>query len=410
MEATLTETKTKTGVGYSQDENSFEAGVEIANKAINGVELLPETLFLLFATPDHKIEMLMQGIRSVLGDNPKFLGCTTTGLVTNEFLSYRGALAGGAFISCDSPFFKIFYDANIKDEEFNAGKRLAEQFRASTTPDDASLLLFYDSIKVTATEGQPTLSVATTILNGFHSVYESWPTVAGMGAMGEINFIYPCAAWANNKASRHLLSGASILSPIKMDAIIMHGTKPVGAYHTITKAKDNIVYELDGKPALDVIYDLLGGSVDWEDFPFLVTLGVNTGDKFGEYKEENYAGRLCLAIDKEQKALIMFENDLVEGSEVQLMQRNIDFKYIPSQVNKLKSKLGDRKPILAFYIDCLGRVCGFSGLPQEESLEVIKALGNIPFFGVFSGVEIANVGPEVKALDWTGVLCLFSIE
>ena len=57
----------------------------------------------------------------------------------------------------------------------------------------------------------------------------------------------------------------------------------------------------------------------------------------GEYKEENYAGRLCLAIDKEQKALIMFENDLVEGSEVQLMQRNIDFKYIPSQVNKLNS-------------------------------------------------------------------------
>ena len=68
-----------------------------------------------------------------------------------------------------------------------------------------------------------------------------------------------------------------------------------------------------------------------------MTLGVNNGDKFGEFKEENYASRLCLAIDKEQKALIMFENDLTEGSEVQLMRRNIDFKYIQPQVNKLIS-------------------------------------------------------------------------
>jgi small ligand-binding sensory domain FIST len=410
MEATLTEIKTKTGVGHSQNENSYEAGIEIATKALNGTDLLNETLFLLFATPHHKINIVMDGIRSVMGDNPKFLGCTTTGLVTNEFLSYSGPLAGGAFVSSDSPFFKIYYDANIKDDEFDAGARLAKQFKVNETPDDASILLFYDSVKVTSTEGQPVLSVATTILSGFHSIYGKWLTVAGMGAMGEINLMYPCAAWANNKAGRHLLAGASISNQVKMDTIIMHGTKPVGAYHTITKAEDNVVYELDGKPALDVIYDLLGGSVDWEDFPLLVTLGVNTGDKFGEFNEEHYASRLCLAVDKDQKALVMFENDLVEGSEVQLMQRNIDFKYIPIQVNKLRARLGSRKPILAFYIDCLGRVCGYSGLPQEESLEVIKALGDIPFFGIFSGVEIANVGPDVKALDWTGVLCLFSEE
>jgi hypothetical protein len=220
--------------------------------------------------------------------------------------------------------------------------------------------------------------------------------------------MYPCEAWANDTMGRQVLAAVTIGGPIKMDTIIMHGTRPVGSYHTITKARDNIVYELDGQPALDVIHRLLGGNVEWEEFPLLVTLGVNNGDKFSEYEEENYASRLCLAIDREEKALVMFENDLETGSEVQLMQRNIDFKYIPSQVEKLISKLEGRRPILALYIDCLGRVCSFSGLPQEESLEVIKALGNIPFFGVFSGVEIANVGHKVNALDWTGVLCLFS--
>jgi len=28
--------------------------------------------------------------------------------------------------------------------------------------------------------------------------------------------------------------------------------------------------------------------------------------------------------------------------------------------------------------------------------------------GMFSGVEIAKVGQEMQALDWTGVLCVFS--
>jgi hypothetical protein len=402
--------KTKAGTGHSQNPNSFEAGVEIATNVLRGAELSSYTLFLLFATPHHNVELLIKGIRSVIGNNPTILGCTTTGLVTNHFLSYTGALAGGALISSEEPFFELFHDPNIKDEEFEAGKRLAKQLRDANTPADSSLLFFYDSVKVTAPEGQPALSIATNILDGFYSYYKTWPTMAGMGAMGEINFSYPCAVWANDKISRHGLAGVTIGGSLKMDTIIMHGTRPVGAYHTITKANDCVIYELDNKPALDVIHSLLGGSVPWEEFPLLVTLGVNNGDKFGEFEEENYASRLCLAIDKEKKALIMFENDLKEGSEVQLMQRNIDFNYIKPQVDKLMAKLENRKPVVALYIDCLGRVCGFSGLPEEESLEVIKALGDIPFFGMFSGVEIANVGAGVNALDWTGVLCLFSEE
>src|SRR5690606_14658602 len=116
------------------------------------------------------------------------------------------------------------------------------------------------------------------------------------------------------------------------------------------------------------------------------------------------------AIDKESKALIMVENDIKEGDEVQLMRRDVDFKYIKPKIDELKTKIGNRKPVFAFYIDCIGRVSAFSGMAEEESLEVIRHLGDIPLFGIFSGVEIANIGKGVKPLDWTGVICLFSEE
>jgi hypothetical protein len=373
-----------------------------------GTRLSTETLFFLFASPHHKVETLISGVRSVIGEYPKILGCTTTGLVTKGFISYTGPLAGGAFLTSDLPFFQLYFDDDIRDREFEAGKGLAGWFQQTYQEPSPEILLFYDSIKTTSTEGQIMLNLATPILDGFYEQSNYWPTIAGIGAWGDMNVVYPCAVWAGDRRGRHALAAATISQPMKMDTVIMHGTRPVSGYHTITKAAENVVYELDGKPALTVIDELLGGSVPWEEFPLLITLGVNNGDKFGAFQEENYASRLCLSIDKEMKALVMFETDLKEGAEVQLMSRNIDFKYIQPQIDKLMAKVGNRKPLLALYIDCLGRVCGFSGLPQEESLEVMKALGDIPFFGIFSGVEIANVGPSVKALDWTGVVCLFS--
>ncbi len=406
----LPATKIQTGIGYSQKENSYEAGVEIANETLKGTALKEETLFLLFATATHKIDMLISGIKSVIGDKPKVFGCTTTGVVTRDFISYTNTLAGGAFLSADTPFFDLFLEIGIKDREFEAGKSLAKKISDNNSYEDASMLMFYDSVKQTSTEGQPRLNIATPILEGFYSQFKHWPTIAGIGAFGDINFTLPCCVWADGKIERHGLTATTIYGALKMDTIIMHGTRPVGGYHTITKAEGNVIFEIDNKPALDIIDMILGGTMPWEEFPLLVTLGVNNGDKYSDFKEEDYASRLCLAIDKERKALIMFETDLTDGTEVQLMRRNIDFKYIQPQVDKLIKKSGSRKPVLAFYIDCLGRVSSYSGISEEESLEVIKALGEIPFFGIFSGVEIANVGPAVKALDWTGVLCLFSEE
>lgn len=410
MFVTATETQTKTGVGFSQNENSFEAGVEIARMAVKGKELNEKTLFLLFATPHHKIEKLIEGIQYVTGTVVDILGCTTTGIVTNDFISYSSTMAGGAFLSSSKSFYQFFVEEDIRNREFEAGKNLALQIKKKETKKEAPILFFYDSIKKTSAEGNPELNLATPILQGFYNAFGTWPTMAGLGSLGDINLNYPCEVWVNKKHSRQMLAATTISGDLKMDTVIMHGTRPASGYHTITKASNNIIYEIDGQPALDVIDGILGGTVPWEEFPLLVTLGVNNGDKFIDFKEENYASRLCFSIDKEKKALMMFENDLVDGTEVQLMNRNIDFKYIQPQVNKLLEKLGNRRPVFAFYIDCLGRTSGYSGIAEEESLEVIKALGNIPFFGLFSGVEIANVADKVKALDWSGVLCLFSEE
>jgi len=404
--------KAKTGTGYSQNENSFDAGIEIAKNAIKDTTLSDHTLFLLFATPMHNSKMLMEGMRSVIGDKPAIIGGTTIGIVTNEFLSYSGVMAGGAFLSSENSFYTINTESSIKDREYDAGVNLGKKISETNLSADSSLLLLYDCLKFTHDESDQLLfNLSVPFLEGILSQIQQWPpTVAGVGVIGDMTGASSCAIWANEYATRHGLASVVISGSLKMDAVILQGTSPAGGYHTITKTEHNKIVEIDGRPALEMIDEMTGRTMSWDEYPLFITLGVNNGDKFGEYKAENYSNRFCLAIDKELKALIMMENDLKEGQEVQLMRRDVDFKYIQPKIEMLKAKLGSRKPVLAFYIDCIGRVSAFSGMPEEESLEVIRHLGDIPLFGIFSGVEIANIGDGVKPLDWTGVVCLFSEE
>jgi hypothetical protein len=188
---------------------------------------------------------------------------------------------------------------------------------------------------------------------------------------------------------------------------IIHGCKPGSSYHTITKAEGPVIFEIDNRPALDVISELLGpqNSVDWKDFPLFVTLGVNKGEKFGDFHETDYANRLCLAIDETQKAMIMFEPDLKAGDEFQLMHRTVNRDYLELGMQKLKPE-PDEEVLLYFYINCAGRAKPYSGADFEDAEEIRNIIGDtVPFMGFYSGVEVARLQGKLQALDWTGVMC-----
>ena len=170
---------------------------------------------------------------------------------------------------------------------------------------------------------------------------------------------------------------------------------------------------LDTRPAAAVLADIIGADsgLSFEDYGWFITLGVNKGDKWGPFREEEYANRMCVGVDRKRNALVMVEPDLVEGSEIQLMRRSFDFDYIYAETRKLLAAIAaeGRRPILAFYIDCAGRAGAYSGNDQEEAREVQKALGGIPLLGFYTGVEIAQLATgSVVPLDWTGVLCIWS--
>ncbi len=240
-----------------------------------------------------------------------------------------------------------------------------------------------------------------------------WPPTAGAGTMGDMQF-RESFQWFNDQvlscsASALVLAGGGV----QMHQTIMHGCLPASAYHTVTKADGPVILEIDDRPAAQVLADIIGedSGLTFEDYGWFITLGVNKGDKWGEFHEESYANRMCVGVDRKRQGLVMVEPDLVEGSEIQLMRRSFDFAYIYTETERLLADIAaqGRRPILAFYIDCAGRAGAYSGNDQEEAREVQQALGNIPLLGFYTGVEIAQLATgSVVPLDWTGVLCVWS--
>jgi len=239
------------------------------------------------------------------------------------------------------------------------------------------------------------------------------PRMAGMGMIGDMQ-LQPTWQFCNDQVLQQSAIALLLRGGISMETTVMHGCRPAGRYHEVTRADGPVVLEMDGRPALQVLQEMLGpdSGLAPEDYAFFVTLGVNKGDKFAEYREENYANRMCIGVDAARNGLIMFENDLIPGTSVQLMRRSMDFSYLKPRTDELFARVSatGRRPLLAFYIDCAGRAAAYCGLDAEEADEVRKAIpSGVPLLGVYSGVEIARVGGQPQALDWTGVLCLLSV-
>ncbi len=397
---------TRTGVGFSIKTDSFAAGQECAALAIKQAETEVLSQAIIFCSGKHDPENFLAGVRSHTGNTP-LIGGAAMGVFTNSELSYEGYEASVTVFSSQTIQFQVFSQPDLDKDEYAAGAAIAVQIKAASTGKDKGLLVFYDTIKQA---DPPMLNFATPLFTAIEERIDPAICCAGAGIVGDLK-LTTCFQFFNDKVLKQHVLALLISGDCMMYSTIMHGCKPGSSYKMITRAEGPVIYEIDNRPAIDVIDELFGPvhKVPWNEFPFFVTLGLNRGEKFGEFNEADYANRLCLAIDTDKKALIMFEPDLKAGDEVQLMHRSINLEYIQTGIDLLKNKTGRKKPLFYFYINCGGRAKPFAGGELEDVDEVQKIIaGEVPLMGFYSGVEVAKLGKHLQALDWTGVLCLLT--
>lgn len=399
-------------IGMSQQTDSAEAGKQAAQQALN--QLVPgETIgwVLAFCGGRHDSEAMLQGLRSKLGQT-EIVGGVAIGTLTTTHLSYSGYECAIAIFPRSLPQPSIVLSDDLSQGEFEAGQQLGRRLSRVAGP-DSTVLLFYDSLR---SGPPPVLYVGSRLIEGiYQGLGGKSLQLVGAGMLGDFNFeksyIFDGCQGVKHSAV------AVVLPPIfKSQITIMHGCLPASAFLEVTRVEGAVIYELDGRPALTVLAEMLGqepGSSVKDNLSLTVTLGQKHGDLYAPYDESAYVNRLIIGANPTEGSIILFEADFRAGDMVQVMARDnqLMLDSVRQQTRRLVASLNNRKPVFAFYIDCAGRSSAFSGADIEEASILQAELGlDIPLLGFYSGVEIAPLLGQSRPLDWTGVLTLLTLE
>jgi hypothetical protein len=395
---------TRAGVGYSEDVDTEAAGREAAQAALRMIGGETADLAFLFSTYKHDQARLLRGVRAVLGDRSKIVGGRASGIITNDRLGYEGSQVGVALIRSDTVRVQTFVEPGLVEGEEGVGHRLGQQVRRSVEG-EPRLILMYESVK-TRTASGPLLNMGTPLLEGMQAALGEWPPTVGLALHGDPQW-KPGLQYFHDRLEEQSAIAVALSGGVRMDTVTITNLKPMSTYRRATKVDGAALLEIDGKPALDAIAELVPG-LSAEEYPLSVTLGVNRGSKFGGFQEESYTVHLCVAVDLERRALII-DNRLEAGVELQLMRRQIDLGDVRRRAAELLDRVRHRRPFLALYIDCAGRTSLYASTDREEAAEVQEVFGReVPLFGMYSGGEIGCVGGKVQRLTNAGVLAVLS--
>lgn len=170
---------------------------------------------------------------------------------------------------------------------------------------------------------------------------------------------------------------------------IGHGTKggweDFGPERQVTKSRGNILYEINGKSALELYKRYLGDeSSNLPSAAFLFPLSIRIQGK------NSLLVRTILSIN-ESEGSMTFAGDIPEGSMVRFMRSNSDkLTEAASEAAKKSLLFNQLKPVFSLVISCIGRRIALGYRAEEEVEAINDQLGSgTVITGFYSYGEIA---------------------
>ena len=187
----------------------------------------------------------------------------------------------------------------------------------------------------------------------------------------------------------------------------MGGWETFGPIREITRAEGNVLYELDGRNALDLYKTYLGPHAEKLPasallFPIAVT----------EANSKVSVVRTILAIDEQAKSMT-FAGDIPQGGTAQLMKTNVDdlVEGARAAAETSMKGLGGEKPDLALLVSCVGRKLVMDQRTEEETEAVREVLGDdATIAGFYSYGELCpfSQGETCRLHNQTMTITVFS--
>jgi small ligand-binding sensory domain FIST len=381
------------GAGLSTELDPREGAIAAATDAGSGLGGDACDLAIVFASGSHLAapEATLEGVHEALCPGG-LVGCGA-----------GGVLGGGREIEDGTA-------VSVLALSLDAGR--AEPFRALARPVDDGLVI----------EGLPSLAGA----DGVVLVPDpySFPTDA---ILADLRDRAPGVPVIGGVSSARTLDGAGALFygdevaeegavGLRLEGVetlpcVSQGAAPIGPELEITAAEGHVIRELEGKPALErlreVIVDLdeheramIGGGL-------LVGLGVDFDTP--DHRQHDFLVRSLLGADPKAGTVALGAR-VRPGQAIRLHARDAASadEDLREALELRREALGGRPPAGALVFTCNGRGAQMFGEPDHDAAVLERALAGAPAAGFFAAGEIGPVGGENFLHGFTATMAIFA--
>jgi hypothetical protein len=329
----------------------------------------------------------LRTVRETIGGAP-LSGCSAEGTINGDDADESGFSVLVTAISSEELHWTNGIATGLEDDPRAVGQRVAQHLLPYLSDDTIGLFVFPDGL--------------TDRLEPFFAGLEDnlpserFLPLWGGGAGNNFNLGEPTYQYCDDEVVSDGVSYALLSGKAQASWAISHGLMPIGGERIVTRSGGNVIYEIDGKPAIQVLKEYLPEGVlvedrDWMRYAIALALTFKAPSYM---KDEEYVVRGVPAVRMADGSIVV-QTEVQEGTSVWFSSR--DKEKITSRFDRMatqiKEQLGDEKPKLVFQFECLTR--GKFLFREQEKLQLLKrfrqSLGSdAPWAGFYT---IGEIGP-----------------
>ncbi len=302
----------------------------------------------------------------------ELIGCSTAGEISNDGVTEKMLVLTA--VHFNKPNFKIVC-SDLGGDDVESGRKLADQLN---TPDLKGILVLSQGVEVNG----------SLLISGIKEKIKSDVLLTGGLAGDYAAFSKTYTVYNGEICSRKILGLGFFGDHIELSFGSVGGWKPFGPARKVTSYDKNILYELDGEPALEVYKKYLGEyAKDLPGsgllFPFSILNREN---------EETGLIRTILGIDEEKGSLTL-AGDIPHGVLLRLMHaKNDDLRdgaeKAAQDVLERPIEHNPEENSLSILISCVGRKLVMLDEIDDEVDAVKDILEGSTVCGFYSNGEI----------------------
>ena len=378
---------TKAGVGTSQHHNPNIAGREAAEQALKNAGVAKPDFVFMFASIGYDQRSLLRAVRETTG-SASLSGCSVEGTIGGDNTDESNFSVVVTAISSEELQWHNGIVTGLSSDSHTVGQRVAQDLLPNLSPSTVGLFVFPDGMSAIF----DTFFTANfdNFLAGLEGNLPSdrFLPLWGGGAGNNFNAGTPTYQYCDDEVVSDGVAYALLSGKAQASWAISHSLIPIGGERKVTRGQGNVIYEIDSKPAVEVLKEYLPEQAplaedeDW--LPYSVSLALCF--RAPSYiKDEEYVVRGVPAV-KTADGSITVQTEVSEGTSIWFSSR--DKQKVATGLDRMaaqiKEQLRGEKPKLVFQFDCATR--GKMMFRDQEKLQLLKRFRQ-------------SVGPEVP---WAG--------